>query len=221
MIANLILIVVVLGVAFAIIRRFITKRQNEESDEKMQVDDRTYTLEMMISFVKRRLDEITKINLYDIGLSEEELKRRKNKKYELKKALKGCTYGDVNDKKYIKELIYDMLYNEYGVNETNVSKAIPFDVPSLLTAQDKFDIILYFESKSYFPIINIIFVFFLSGYCSLSCFISSISSNPCLNVITTASETWSIADLSSTLILLSTSTRTKSYSLLANFKTSL
>ena len=32
-------------------------------------------------------DEITKINLYDIGLSEEELKRRKNKKYELKKAL--------------------------------------------------------------------------------------------------------------------------------------
>ena len=53
MISNLILIVVVLGVAFAIVRRFITKRQNEESDEKMQVDDRTYTLEMMISFVKR------------------------------------------------------------------------------------------------------------------------------------------------------------------------
>ena len=149
MIANLILIVVVLGVAFAIIRRFITKRQNEESDEKMQVDDRTYTLEMMISFVKRRLDEITKINLYDIGLSEEELKRRKNKKYELKKALKGCTYGDVNDKKYIKELIYDMLYNEYGVNETNVSKAIPFDVPSLLTAQDKFDIILYMYKSEF------------------------------------------------------------------------
>ena len=86
MIANLILIVVVLGVAFAIIRRFITKRQNEESDEKMQVDDRTYTLEMMISFVKRRLDEITKINLYDIGLSEEELKRRKKSM----KALKTC-----------------------------------------------------------------------------------------------------------------------------------
>lgn len=35
-----------------------------------------------------------------------------------------------------------MLYNEYGVNETNVSKAIPFDVPSLLTAQDK--LILYY-----------------------------------------------------------------------------
>ena len=52
-----------------------------------------------------------KINLYDIGLSEEELKRRRAKKYELKKALKGCTYGDVNDKKYVKTLIYDLLLN--------------------------------------------------------------------------------------------------------------
>ena len=149
MIANLILIVVVLGVAFAIIRRFITKRQNEESDEKMQVDDRTYTLEMMISFVKRRLDEITKINLYDIGLSEEELKRRKNKKYELKKALKGCTYGDVNDKKYVKELISDLLEQEYGLDEVNISKAIPFDIPSLLTSQDKFDILIHMYKKEF------------------------------------------------------------------------
>ena len=89
---NIILIVIVLGVAFTIVRKFLQKRKNEESDEKLQVDDRTYTLETMTEFVKKRLDEITKINLYDIGLSEEELKRRKNKKYELKKALKGCTY---------------------------------------------------------------------------------------------------------------------------------
>ena len=103
----------------------------------------------MTAFVKSRLDEITKINLYDIGLSEEELKRRKQKKYELKKALKGCTYGDVNDKKYIKELIYDLLSKEYNVNETNISTSIPFDLPSLLTAQDKFDIILYMYKNEF------------------------------------------------------------------------
>ena len=121
----------------------IKKRQEEKEEEKIMQDDKTYTLERMTAFVKKRLDEITKINLYDIGLSEEELKRRKNKKYELKKALKGCTYGDVNDKKYVKELIYDILAKEYGVNETNISNAIPFDIPSLLTAQDKFEILLY------------------------------------------------------------------------------
>ena len=148
-ITNLILMAIVIGVAVAIVHKFITNKQKQEVEEQIQVDDATYTLSAMTEFVKKRLDEITKINLYDIGLSEEELKRRKNKKYELKKALKGCTYGDVNDKKYIKELIYDMLYNEYGVDEINVSKAIPFDVPSLLTAQDKFDIILYMYKSEF------------------------------------------------------------------------
>ena len=146
---NILLIVIVVLVAIALLFNFIKKRRNEEKEDILEVDDKTYTLDMMIDFVKRRLDEITKINLYDIGLSEEELKRRKNKKYELKKALKGCTYGDVNDKKYVKELIYDLLYKEYGVNETNVSKAIPFDVPSLLTAQDKFEIILYMYKNEF------------------------------------------------------------------------
>ena len=146
---NLILIVVVIVVCVYMVRNFIQKRKAEESDEKLKVDDSTYTLDKMKEFVKRRLDEITKINLYDIGLSEEELKRRKNKKYELKKALKGCTYGDVNDKKYIKELIFDLLTNEYGVDEINVSKAIPFDIPSLLTAQDKFDVILYMYKQEF------------------------------------------------------------------------
>ena len=42
-----------------------------------------------------------------------------------------------------------MLYREYGVNETNVSKAIPFDIPSLLTPRDKFDIILYMYKNEF------------------------------------------------------------------------
>ena len=108
MFINAIAIILILIITIIIIQRRITdKKKKEENDNsnEVQVDDKTYTLDMMIKFVKRRLDEITKVNLYDLGLSEEELKRRKDKKYELKKALKGCTYGDVNDKKYVKELI--------------------------------------------------------------------------------------------------------------------
>ena len=146
---NLLLMIVVLITAAALVLYFINKKKNGEVEDTIEYDDKTFTLDKMTGFVRRRLDEITKINLYDIGLSEEELKRRKNKKYELKKALKGCTYGDVNDKKYIKELIYDLLEKEYGVDETNVSKAIPFDVPSLLSAQDKFDILIYMYKKEF------------------------------------------------------------------------
>ena len=148
-ITNILLILVVLGIAVFAVYYVLKKKKTEEVEDAINVDDKTYTLDVMKAFIKRRLDEITKVNLYDIGLSEEELKRRKNKKYELKKALKGCTYGDVNDKKYVKELIYDLLAQEYGVNETNVSKAIPFDVPSLLTAQDKFDILIYVFKKEF------------------------------------------------------------------------
>ena len=148
-ITNIMLMFVVVVIVFVTIAHMIKKNKNEIVEAKVDVDDKTYTLDKMIKFVKQRLDEITKINLYDIGLSEEELKRRKTKKYELKKALKGCTYGDVNDKKYVKELIFDLLSKEYGVNETNISKVIPFDTPSLLTAQDKFDILIHEYKKSF------------------------------------------------------------------------
>ena len=148
-ISNIILIVLVLGISGAVIYFYLNSKKNAEVVSEIDVDDQTYTLEKMIEFIKKRLDEITKINLYDIGLSEEELKRRKSKKYELKKALKGCTYGDVNDKKYVKELIYDLLAKEYGVTEMNISKAIPFDVPSVLTPQDKFDILIYIYKKEF------------------------------------------------------------------------
>ena len=148
-ITNVLLSVVVIVIAGLAFFYYTKKKKEQKVEATVVVDDKTYTLDVMKEFVKKRLDEITKVNLYDIGLSEEELKRRKNKKYELKKALKGCTYGDVNDKKYVKELIFDLLAKEYGVDETNISKAIPFDVPSLLTPQDKFDILIYVYKKDF------------------------------------------------------------------------
>ena len=149
MLFNFILILAVLLMVAAVVLNSLKKKQTAEVDEKVEVDEKTYNLDKMTAYIKRRLDEITKVNLYDIGLSEAELERRKNKKYELKKALKGCTYGDVNDKKYVKTLIYDLLLQEYGVNEINISKAIPFDTPSLLKPQDKFDILLYTYQKEF------------------------------------------------------------------------
>ena len=83
---RVLLIVIVFLIAGFAIYAFLKRRSKQEAESDIEVDDKTYTLELMTAFVKRRLDEITKINLYDIGLSEEELKRRKQKKYELKKA---------------------------------------------------------------------------------------------------------------------------------------
>ena len=146
---NILLTIVVIILAGGGIAYFVKRNKNAEVEEEIEKDEKTYTLDAMRDYIKKRLDEITKVNLYDIGLSEEELKRRKSKKYALKKALKGCTYGDVNDKRYVKELITDLLSKEYGVNEANISSAIPFDMPSLLTSQDKFDILIYVYKKEF------------------------------------------------------------------------
>ena len=83
-ILNILLILVVLAVIiFTVVYKITKKKKQDDEEEIKSVDDKTYTLEKMSEFIKRRLDEITKINLYDIGLSEEELKRKKSKKYEL------------------------------------------------------------------------------------------------------------------------------------------
>ena len=140
---------IIIGLLVVILLVFIGYLFSKSGDsavlQDVQKESRIYSIEKMTEFIKARMDEITRTNLYDIGLSEDELRRRKNKKYELKKALKNCTYGDVNDKKYVKELIFDLLHREYGVNQVNITNAMDFDNPNKLTTNDKFDI--FFEIR--------------------------------------------------------------------------
>ena len=89
------------------------------------------------------------MNLYDLALSEEEFERRKNVKYELKKALRGAGYADKNDKKYVKTLMFDLLRNNYKVNSFNINNAIPFDNFDSLSSQDKFEILMHVYKKAY------------------------------------------------------------------------
>ena len=64
MFLNILLIVAVLGGAIALIRRSIKRKQETKVEENVVIDDKTYTLEKMISFVKKRMDEITKVKVH-------------------------------------------------------------------------------------------------------------------------------------------------------------
>ena len=63
-IMNMILIVAVIGIAILVIYYYINAKKKAEVVDVIDVDDQTYTLSKMIEFVKRRLDEITKILVY-------------------------------------------------------------------------------------------------------------------------------------------------------------
>ncbi len=118
-------------------------------EDSLTREKTTYSLSTMQNYIKKQFDEITRMNLYDLALSEEEFERRKNVKYELKRALKGAGYADSNDKKYVKSLMFDLLKNDYKVNNFNINHAIPFNNFNELTSQDKFEILMHIYKKTY------------------------------------------------------------------------
>ncbi|MWV42276.1 pilus assembly protein CpaF [Paenibacillus sp. HJL G12] len=108
-----------------------------------------FTIEKMTDFVKETLHELTHSQLTDLGLHEEEYKRRLNKRSELRKALKECISGDLREKQYVKQFMADLLVRSYGLTAENIDEAIPFDEPGRLTPQDQFEIIFYVYQKQY------------------------------------------------------------------------
>ena len=65
-IANLALIFVVIVIVGYLIARAIKKNKNEVV-ENAEVDDKTFTLDKMVKFVKQRLDEITKMVRFELA----------------------------------------------------------------------------------------------------------------------------------------------------------
>jgi pilus assembly protein CpaF len=137
---NIILILIIFCVgAIIVYLRFKDKKVVEKLDE---FDEKKFELPVIITWIKDTINEITNSNLYDLGLNEEEFKRRANKRSKLKHALKESAHGDIRQKKYVKSYLYDLLLQDYGFNDETINLTIPFDDTNRLTSQDKFDILI-------------------------------------------------------------------------------
>ncbi|PKM69207.1 MAG: pilus assembly protein CpaF [Firmicutes bacterium HGW-Firmicutes-2] len=146
---NFIMILVVLLVFVFILMMYFRKGDSTHYlEQKLLNNNERFQFEAIVDFVKDAINDITRTNLYEMGLSEDEFKRRLNKRSELKKALKNCTYGSVLDKEYVKDFICDLLKKNY-ITEKNVDKIMHFGQPNFLSIQDKFEILLYQYKKSY------------------------------------------------------------------------
>lgn len=146
---NILLIILLIGFVVSFFVYKIKKADTKEATDELSREREKYSIEKMKDFIKKQFDEITRMNLYDLALSEEEFERRKNVKYELKKALRGAGYADKNDKKYVKTLMFDLLRNNYKVNNFNINNAIPFDNVDALSSQDKFEILMHVYKKAF------------------------------------------------------------------------
>ena len=92
---NIILILLLIAFVVGFFYYKVKKAETKEEEKTDTAREREkYSIEKMQEFIKKQFDEITRMNLYDLALSEEEFERRKNVKYELKKALRGAGYAD-------------------------------------------------------------------------------------------------------------------------------
>ncbi|MEK4363991.1 ATPase, T2SS/T4P/T4SS family [Paenibacillus sp. FSL M8-0212] len=117
-------------------------RQKNENEERFQFD---YLLE----YVKTMINEYVNSNLLDMGMTSEEYNRRLGVVAELRSAMKNATSGDIQEKIYLKQFISDLLERNYGFNDDNIDRIIPFEDEDQLTQQDKFDILLHIYKKKH------------------------------------------------------------------------
>lgn len=103
----------------------------------------------LIEFINSEFNGILRANLYEIGLSDEELNKLRIKKRELRSALKNCGIGDRYAKEYIKSSIKSILSEKIKINEDKINLLIPFHDRRKLSIKDKFDILLYLYKKEY------------------------------------------------------------------------
>jgi len=116
--------------------------------KKKSIDSEKYQLDYILAHIKESINDITRSNIYDLGLTEEAFQRRLNKRSALKKALKNCTYGSLADKEYVKDFIHDILASDY-LTKDQVDKVIHFERPSFLSIQDKFEILLHIYKQTH------------------------------------------------------------------------
>jgi pilus assembly protein CpaF len=143
-IAFIIIILFLVGVV--VFFKLTDKKQLRRDPHEL---DKKYTIGGMIEYVKSAFDDMTKTNLEHLGLSEEAFIRRTNQILQLKKSLKGSTHGDLQDKLYVKETMFDLFLKNYNLNDENINWVIPFDHSKNLSHQDKFEIILFHYKRKY------------------------------------------------------------------------
>lgn len=121
--------------------------------DKFRIDDEeinalSYTIEHLSARIQEKINELTRTNLYDLNLDEESFQRELKKRSTLKRALRQCTYGSVEEKAYVKDFIKDLMNKEKDELLKNQT-IIRFRQPHLLTVQDKFDMLLYAYKEQY------------------------------------------------------------------------
>ena len=147
MLLNLITISIIIIILVVLFILITNKNSKENSSFKYTTPEIKSSFEELSNHVKETINSLTRSNLHDLALSENEFQKLLNKRTELKKSFKNCIYGSTSDKEYVKDIIYDIIQKHIGIN--CLDSFIPFNNYIKLKSIDKFDIIMYQYIKLY------------------------------------------------------------------------
>lgn len=106
-------------------------------------------LTTLVELVSEEINGILRTNLYENGLSENEIASLRTEKSELRNALRNCGIGDSNAKMYVKQVIRNIITSKLVTDVKDYELYIPFSRTERLTVRDKFDILLYHYMLEY------------------------------------------------------------------------
>ena len=143
---NLILILLLVAIGVGGIAYFLRKEQMMEVPE---IYEDKFSLQYLVGQVNETINQVMKTNTAELNLNRfETLKAEKNKTM-LRRALHSCVFGDISAKDYVKDYIADLIQKQLDITEETINQVIPFDEPERLSAQDKFEILLYLFKCEY------------------------------------------------------------------------
>lgn len=120
---------------------------NSDTYIEETVDNKVYSIEYLAAGIKAYFNGILKANVADLNLNKYETEKRERNKSKLRVAIRSCSHGNIGSKEFIKEHIKDILQKRLKINEETIDNVIPFNNPSILTKEEKFEILLHFYKK--------------------------------------------------------------------------
>ena len=134
-----------------IILLLLFDRGNIKKKAGAEREEAYYKPDNIFQECRRIVNEVLNRDYSELGLNRAETVKREKQQNRLRNAIREACLGDAGDREYLKEYLKELLQNRMGIGEKNINKIIPFDNPSLMSAQDKFEYMYVQYSEKYGP----------------------------------------------------------------------
>lgn len=122
---------------------FIFKTKVDDGDET----DNNLSIPYLCTELKRTINDIVNTDLTGTRLNNKDLQNRKRLKKELSKSVRRCYQGDLKAKTIVFAKDKKELANTLKISPEVIDDTLPFESAEQLTAQDKFEIMMYLEKR--------------------------------------------------------------------------